>query len=435
MGGHGADFTVAVVVADVALVLVAGLLLAPPMARLRQPRVIAEIVAGIALGPSVLGLLPGNLPEHLVPPAARPHLSAVAEAGLLLFMFLVGWELDLRPVRGRRRTIVAVAVSSLAVPFALGAAAAALLYARHATVAGHHVDRTAFLLFVGAATAVTAFPVLARILVEHRLQATLVGTLALASAAVADLFAWSMLVVVTAVVAANGPAGFLRLVCLLAGYLVLLAALVRPILRRLTARLTAAGGGEQVLVVVAAGAFLSGWVTSWMGLDAIFGAFAFGLVMPRQPRDVLMVQLRQPLERISQLLLPVFFVSAGLAVDVRGLGVAGLADLAVIMVAACVGKIAGAAVSARLTGLSWPQARHIGLLMNTRGLTELVVLNVGRSLGILDGSMFTLMVLMAVATTMMAGPLLPRPAASAGSAIEAADRPGQTAEVVPERAR
>ncbi|MGW2254771.1 cation:proton antiporter domain-containing protein [Kitasatospora sp. NPDC001660] len=406
---HAPDFTLAVVMADIALVLAAGLVLARPLRRLRQPPVVAEIAVGIVLGPSVLGLLPGELPQRIFPPAGRPLLSAIAEVGLLLFMFMVGWELDLPSLRSRRASVAAVSLSSLAVPFLLGSALAVALYDGHRQVAGHQVGRLPFVLFIGTAMSITAFPVLARILVEHRLQSTAPGLLAMTSAAVGDVLAWSMLAVVTAVATASGSRGLLSTLGGFAVLLALLGLVVRPLLRRWLAAGTA--GGRPVpalLAVICAGILLSGYASSWIGIDAVFGAFAFGVVTPGQPREYLMRHLREPLERAGSLLLPVFFVVTGLSVDLGQLGATGLLELLAVVAVACVGKVFGAAVPARLTGLGWRDARVVGVLMNTRGLTELVILKVGVELGVLDGRLFTIMVLMALITTMAAGPLLPK---------------------------
>ncbi|ONK11413.1 K(+)/H(+) antiporter YhaU [Streptomyces sp. MP131-18] len=407
---HSSDFPVAIVMADVALVLIVGSLLARQMRRLRQPVVIAEITAGIVLGPSVLGLLPGDLPQLLFPEAAREQLLAIAEVGLLIFMFLVGWEMEGGSLRRRRGTVVAVSLGSMAVPFALGFGLAAMLYTRHSEVDGATVPRLSFLLFLGTALAITAFPVLARILVENGLQSTPVGALVMACAAVADALAWALLAVVTAVVTASGPSGYLSMLACLAAFMGLLAFVVRPLLARWLAGALGPGrSGAAVLTVLFSGLLLSGWATSWIGIDAIFGSFAFGLVTPRTPRDVLARRVREPLRKTGGLLLPVFFVVTGLSVDLGALGADGALELLAIIGVACTGKFLGAGVPARLAGCSWSETRQVAVLMNTRGLTELVILKVGMELGILDDQIFTMMVVMALLTSMMAGPLLPRP--------------------------
>ena len=396
-------------VADVALVLVVGSVLIAGFRRLREPQVIAEIIAGIALGPSLLGLLPGNLTTRLFPLSVRPDLNAIAQVGVLLFMFLVGWEMNTGDIRQRRGTVLGISLSSIALPFGTGVALATWLFHDHATVNHHHVSETAFVLFVGTAMAITAFPVLARIIIEHRLQMTPVGSLALASAAVGDVLAWCMLAFVSVVAVSAGSGHLFQVIGYFALYALVLAGVVRPLLKFVVARLSRHGNvSPQLLAVVAAGVFAAGYVTNQIGLDAIFGAFSFGLIMPREAKKQLTSRVLIPMEHITTLLLPVFFVSTGLAVDVTKLGGAGMLELVCIITVACVGKLVGATGAAKLSGMSWQDSRTVGLLMNTRGLTELIILNVGVGMGILDTRMFTMMVIMALFTTAMAGPLVPR---------------------------
>ncbi len=417
-----AELTVATVMADIALVLLVGHLFGQAAKRLGQPVVIGEIIAGITLGPSLLGLLPGHLTDVLFPAAVRPYLSAISQVGLLLFMFLIGWEFDRRVVARRKSLTVSVSVCSIALAFTLGAALAAVIYEGHAVVAGKRVPFVAFALFIGAAMSITAFPVLARILRDRRLSHTQIGVLALASAAIDDVLAWCILAVVAAVATARDLFGLGQVVLLSACYVAVMAAVVRPLLAALVRRTGA--GSYYLAAVIAAGVFLSSYATTWIGIHAIFGAFAFGFVMPREPADQLTRHVRRPFEHIGLVLLPVFFIVTGLGVDIAALTVGNALELAAIIAVACVGKMAGSTLPARAFGLEWRHAWRLGVLMNTRGLTELIVLNVGVTLGVLDGQMFTMMVIMAVATTAMAGPLLPRHR----------DEDGEPAAVVPEAA-
>ncbi|MEV6705952.1 cation:proton antiporter [Micromonospora wenchangensis] len=405
-----AELTVAIVMADIALVLLVAHLFGGIARRLGQPVVIGEIVAGIALGPSLLGLLPGDLTAVLFPAAARPYLSAISQVGLLLFMFLIGWEFDRRMVSRHKSLTLSVSVCSIALAFTLGVGLANLIYPRHATIAGKPVPFLAFALFLGAAMAITAFPVLARILRDRRLNHTRVGVLALASAAIDDVLAWCILAVVAAVATARDATDLAQVVLMSAGYVAVMAFAVRPGLAALIRRV--GPNTYQLAAITAAGVFLSSYATTWIGIHAIFGAFAFGFVMPRQPAEALIKHVRVPFENIGLVLLPVFFIVTGLSVDITALSLTNLLELTAIVLVACVGKMAGAALPARAFGLSWPQARRLGVLMNTRGLTELIVLNIGVSLGVLDGQMFTMMVIMALVTTAMAGPLLATRAAS-----------------------
>jgi Kef-type K+ transport system membrane component KefB len=392
----------------IAAILLTGVLLGGASRFLRQPPVIGEIVAGIALGPSLLGLFPGDLPHRLFPTDVRPLLSAISQVGLLLFMFLIGWEFDKGLLRHHRGTAAAVSLVSVGLAFVLGVALATPLYDNHARVNGHHISYSAFALFMGAAMSVTAFPVLARILSDNRLLHTRVGALALASAAVDDLLAWCMLAYVSALVTAGNATGLLQIGILSCLYVAVMFLLVRPLLAALVGRCARRGQWRSLLAVLCAGVFLSAAATTWIGIHAIFGAFLFGFVMPREPVQQLGAHLRRPLDHIGFILLPVFFTVTGLGVDIGGLTGHAYLELAAIITVACAGKMLGAVLPARVFGLGWSEARTLGLLMNTRGLTELIILNAAVSLGVLDGQMFTMMVIMALFTTALAGPLLPR---------------------------
>lgn len=392
--------------AAISLVLLTGIIVIPLTMKLGQPPVVGEIVAGIALGPSVLGLLPGNPVETLFPQEVRPYLHSVSQIGLMLFMFLTGWELNIGLLRRRARTIAFTSVSSMLVPFGLGIGAAILLYPEHSTVEGQPVDRTAFMLYIGAALSVTALPVLARILSDRGMHTTPLGSLALACAAAADVLAWSLLAVVVLIVHASGPAS---LIATLAGSVLFVLActfIARPMLVALVRRSAAGNSSAPLFVIVSAGVLLSGYTTSLLGIHAIFGAFVFGLVMPRSPSDLLHRSVEVPARNTSTLLLPIFFIVTGLSVDITALDAAGPIDALLIFAAACAGKLIGAAGSARLSSMSWRDSAGLGILMNTRGLTELVILEIGRQLHIIDGQLFTLMTLMALSTTAMTSPLL-----------------------------
>jgi len=397
------DLLIGTVLLDAALVLAVGALLGRWIRRLRQPIVIGEIVAGVALGPSLLGLLPGDPTAWLFPADVRPYLSAIAQVGLTLFMFLIGWEFSPAALRNHLGTAGAVSLGSTALSFGSGAGLAALLYHRHDTVGVQRVGFTEFVLFVAVAMSITAFPVLARILAERGLTGTTVGAVALTSAAIGDVVAWCLLALVAAIVTASGPAEVIRILITLAGYLAVLVTVARPLLAVLVRRATA----TVVLVpLVVALVFVSAYATTWIGLHAIFGAFCVGLIMPRQEAVELADRLRRPLEHTSGVLMPVFFIATGLSVDIGVMRRADLLELMAIIVVACLGKLTGAIVPAMSLGMSWRNARTLGILLNTRGLTELVVLNVGLQLGVLDGRMFTMMVLMALVTTAAAGPLV-----------------------------
>ncbi len=408
MASHQVDMLQATVLADIAIVLVAGAALLRIARLARQPAVVGEIFAGILVGPSVLGLFPGHLTSHLFPMNARPYLSAIAQVALLLFMFTLGWELDPGNLRLGKTSIAAVSLGSMALPFMLGLGAAVVCYPQHSTVAGRHIGFGTFAVYLGITMSVTAFPVLARILADSRLGSTPVGTLALASAAMGDMLAWCLLAVVVGLATASSPSGFAFVIAWSAAYIAVMAGVVRPLLRVATARMFRRNLTAPTVGLMAAGIFLSAYATSRIGIHPIFGAFAFGIVTPRHPRERLEAQVLRPLKNASMILLPVYFIVTGLSVDFGALHGRDFADLALIVTVACVGKIVGATVPARVTGMGWREALGVGMLMNTRGLTELIILNVGLSLHMLDTRLFTSMVIMALVTTAMAGPLLPR---------------------------
>ena len=385
--------------ADLAIIILLARLLGMAAKRLGQPPVIGEIIAGILLGPT---LFDGKITATLFPMTLRQPLSALATLGVVMFMFAVGYLLDLRLIRGRERVAASVSVSSIILPLSLGVGLGVWLASRHHV---HHV--LPFALFVGTAMSVTAFPVLARILTDRGMHRTRIGGTALASAAIDDVLAWSLLAVVAAIAGAGGQPLRLLLAPVYAG---VMFGLVRPLLRQLAdvyqrrGRLT-----PNVLAATLAGLLLSSYATDWMGVKYIFGAFLFGVVMPREgaAAAVLREEILNRLEQVSVLvLLPVFFVVSGLSVNLSSVGLSGLVELCLILLVAVVGKFAGAFAGARLAGVPGRSAGVLATLMNTRGLTGIVILSVGLQLHILDQSLYSLMIVMAIVTTVMAGPLL-----------------------------
>ena len=378
--------------------------------RLGQPAVIGEILAGIALGPSLLGLVGHDLPGRLFPGDVVPYLKVVSELGLVLFMFCVGLELDPKALRASGRHAAVISLTSIALPFVLGVALLGpMLYNAHAQVGGTTIRFAPFALFLGVSMCGTAFAVLARVLAEHDLLTTRLGALLMSCAAIDDVVAFVLLGFVVAVARAVGVGG---LGLVLAELVVLVAVLrlaVRPVLARtVTRRYTASGRlAPEALAVLVLGALASAVAAQRIGLHPMMGAFLFGTSVPVDGRRRLVHVVHQRLEGVSvQLLMPVFFVVTGLGVDVRGLRAADLVPALVVLAVACVGKFVGGAGSARLLGLPRREALAVGTLMNTRGLAELVILNVGRSAGVLDDRMYTILVVMAIVTTVMAGPVL-----------------------------
>jgi Kef-type K+ transport system membrane component KefB len=402
---HSADWIANTSVGDVAVILIAGSLFVLLARRLRQPAVIGEIAAGLALGPSLLGLFPGHLPNRLFPAEVRGDLSVVAQVGLLLFMFIIGWEFDSSAMQGRKSAAGLIWAVGRVAALGCGMGLAVALYGSHRSVGGHHVRELDFVLYLGVAMSITAFPVLARIIADRRMQTTRMGTLALTLAAADDALAWCMLAVVVALTTSGGAGGFLSTI----GWALVFSAgmvwVVRPLLAALFRRLGEAAA-PYAAMCTAAGVYLASYATARIGIHAIFGAFLFGMVMPRRMSSTLARAVHEPLKHASNLLLPVFFVVTGLSVDLTTLGARGLWELLAIIVVACAGKIGGIALPARATGMSWENAATLGLLMNTRGLTELIILTVGLNLGLLSVSLFSSMVVMALVTTAMAAPLL-----------------------------
>lgn len=393
---------------DIAVIMIAARLFGRLAKAVRQPAVIGEIAAGIALGPSLLGAVPGDLDNALFPLEVRPYLYILAQLGLILFMFIVGLELDVALIKGRERIAGIISLLSVALPFSLGFGLTVILYPRHDEVAGRPVEFLALGLFIGVAMSITAFPVLARILGDRGMHRTPAGALALACAAFDDIFAWTLLAFVVAIVKGGSPFAVVRIVGLSFLFAAAMFLVVRPMLRRLLDWHRAAGRlTPDVLAVVLIGVLLSAYATDKIGIHSIFGAFIFGAVMPREGAAELTREILERLEQVSVLLLlPVFFVIAGLGTDVGGLGLDGLWQLALVLVVAVGGKFLGAFGGARAQGVPARQASVIGVLMNTRGLTELVILQIGRDLGVLSDQLFTMLVIMALVTTAMTEPLL-----------------------------
>lgn len=389
---------------QIVVVVAASRLLGLAARRLGQPAVIAEIAAGIALGPSLLGWLWPEATQLLFPSASLPGLQLLSQLGLVLFMFLVGLELDPRLLRGRGHASVAISHTSIVLPFVLGLGLGLWL---HPEYAPPQVPLLAFMLFIGVALSVTAFPVLARILSDRGLSSSPLGVTALACAAVDDVTAWCLLAFVVTVARAQGQAPALWTCALALGFTALMWGAVRPLLRRLVAPLqpgdSASPGaitGMLLLLLVCS------TVTEVIGIHALFGAFLLGVIAPRE--GGLTRALVQKLETTAVvLLMPLFFAYSGLRTQVQSLAGGGqwLVALAILL-CAVVGKFGGATLAARFTGLPWREAGALGALMNTRGLVELVVLNLGLDLGVISPAVFSMLVLMALVTTATTAPLL-----------------------------
>jgi Kef-type K+ transport system membrane component KefB len=374
----------------VAVVLVAARLAGRFFERIGEPPVIGEVIAGLALGPSVLG----GYSTALFPLEARPLLTMLATLGLVTFMFLIGLEMNLHHLRGRHRIAGGVALSGTVVPFAFGVLLASALYRSHTT--GRFLP---FALFLGAAMSITAFPVLVRILRERGLHDKPLGVVATACAAGDDVLTWATLALVVAIVSSSGIWDLPYILGLSIAFAGFLICVVRPRLARYADRAV----DNSALSTVVVGLLVCSYATAAIGIHEIFGAFLLGVVFPR---GALADGVRDRLQSFAHVLLPVFFVTTGLNVNVGRVGLAGVWQLGLILVVAFGSKILGSMIGARTQGLALRESVALGVIMNTRGLTELVVLNIGRDLGILDPTLFTLLVLMAVITTLATGPLL-----------------------------
>ncbi len=399
----GSDLLLHVLLALLAI-LAAARLLGVAFRRIGQPPVIGEVVAGILLGPSLLGRVWPAASAFLLPPAVASYLQVIAQIGVILYMFVVGLELDPAEIERRPHVTLAISGAGILAPFVIGVGLALALYPAYA---GAHVPFAAFAVFLGVAMSVTAFPVLARILSDRGMQHTALGTLALGCAAIDDVSAWCLLALATAVATAReGDA--VRTVALTAAFLLLALFGLRPLLARLARRVERAGRGVSIEVVATVFGLLlvSALATEWIGIHALFGAFLLGVAIPHD--SLLARELRTRLhDVVTVLLLPAFFAFSGLRTQLGLLsGGAQWLTCGAIVLAACAGKFGGTSVAARAVGLPWRTATSLGVLMNTRGLVELIVLNVGLDLGVIGPTLFAMLVLMALATTFATSPLL-----------------------------
>ncbi len=393
-----------ILLAQICVILIASQVVGRLLGKVRQPQVVGEMVAGVLLGPSLLGWVAPNLSAALFPPESLVHLYSLSQVGLLVFMFMVGLELDTQKLRQLGPVAVAISHTSIIVPFVLGSLLAVYLYPR---MADERVPFTGFVLFMGAAMSVTAFPVLARILSERNLLGTKLGILTITCAAVDDVTAWGILAAILAIVRAESnqlalwevPAG-------LAAYFGIMLLVLRPVVRSLAARYEGAGATDKTLAALLLCMLASSWATEWLGIHSLFGAFFAGVVMPKEKGFAEKVREKlRPL--VVVLLLPLFFALTGLRTSIGLIIGPGLMlYCGLVFLVAVAGKFGGSMIAARVMGTPWREAASIGILMNTRGLIELVILNIGLDIGVLTPPLFSMMVVMAIGTTLMATPLL-----------------------------
>ncbi len=389
---------------QIAVIIIASRTIGLAFRKIHQPQVVGEMVAGIILGPSVLGLIAPHLFTFIFPPSSLKYLSTLSQLGLLLFMFIVGLELDPKLLKGRGHAAVLISHVSIILPFILGTVLSLYLYP---LLSNNSITFTAFALFMGASMSITAFPVLARILSEKNLIKTKLGAVTIACAAVDDVTAWSILAIVVTVVRASSDK--IPVWLTITGsivFILIMILIVRPVISKLEIYYHNKGNKvtNDILGLVLLLMLASAWTTEWLGIHALFGAFFMGAMMPRNKYF-----LNSIIEKLNDvtivLLLPIFFALTGLNTSI---GLIAGPDMwfyfALILSAAVIGKLGGSTISARLTSLSWREASGLGILMNTRGLMELIILSIGLQFGVISHALFTMMVLMALVTTFMTTP-------------------------------
>jgi Kef-type K+ transport system membrane component KefB len=366
-----------------------------------QPPVMGEVLGGIALGPSLLGRISPGISTYLLPPEIAPFLGLVAQLGVILYMFLVGLELDMTAVLRRGHAVVSISLASTVIPFLLGVVLALGLYARLST---WDVSFTVFALFLGLAMSVTAFPVLARILTDLGMHKSPLGVMALTCAAVNDVAAWCLLALVVGIAQAK-IGGAVVVILEAVGFIGFMLLLIRPLVLRLSRFDQQEELSSRTTSLVLVALLLSAWMTELIGIHAVFGSFLLGAVIPHD-----WVGARGLVRRMRDLvsaLLPAFFAYTGLRTQI-GLvsGVEEWLICGLIIAVATLGKFGGTIVGARLAGHGYRDAAALGVLMNTRGLMELIVLNIGLDLKVISPKLFAMMVLMALVTTIATTPIL-----------------------------
>jgi Kef-type K+ transport system membrane component KefB len=370
-----------------------------------QPPVIGEVVAGILLGPSLLGRVAPEVSAYILPTTVAPYLSVVAQVGVILYMFLVGLALDTKLLSSKTHTTLAISHASIVAPFLLGAIVALFIYP---ILSSSDVPFGVFAMFMGVSLSVTAFPVLARILTDRKMHKTKLGVIAISCAAVDDVTAWCLLALMVSVAQAR-LGGAVFTVGLTLVYIALMFSVARPLVHAFCRKQEIRGEiGSSAIVGAFVAVLSSALIAEFIGVHALFGAFLIGAVIPHESR--LAKELLRRLEDVVViLLLPAFFAFTGMRTQI-GL-VSGLEHwliCGVIIAVACAGKFGGSTLAARLSGLGWRDSACLGVLMNTRGLMELIVLNIGLDLKVISPTLFTMLVIMAVVTTLATSPILAR---------------------------
>jgi len=401
---HNLTHPLAILLIQIATIIMVARIFGYVFKKIGQPAVIGEIIAGIVLGPSLLGYYLPGVSSMLFPSESLGNLQFLSQIGLILFMFVIGMELDLKVLRNKAHDAVVVSHASIIVPFALGVTLAYFIYQTFAPVG---VEFSSFALFMGIAMSITAFPVLARIVQERGMQKTKLGTIAITCAAADDITAWCILAAVIAIVKAGSFVSSLYVILLAVAYVFVMIKVVKPFLKRIGDLHTSQENlSKPIVAIFFLTLILSAYITELIGIHALFGAFMTGVIIPEN------VKFRNLfIEKVEDvavvLLLPLFFVFTGLRTQIGLLDDIELWKIAgIVVLVAVTGKFAGSALAAKFVGQSWRDSLIIGALMNTRGLMELVVLNIGYDLGVLTPEIFAMMVIMALVTTMMTGPAL-----------------------------
>ncbi|WP_367209687.1 cation:proton antiporter [Sphingobacterium sp. R2] len=394
----------AILLAQIVTIIIAARIMGWICIKIKQPVVIGEMLAGIILGPSLLGIYFPAFSHMLFPIESLSNLQFLSQIGLILFMFIIGMELDLNVLRNKAHDAVVISHASIVIPFTMGISLAYFLYLFHPP---KNVEFLSYSLFIGISMSITAFPVLARIIQERGLQKSKLGAMAITCAAADDITAWCILAVVIAIVKAGDFASALYTIGLAIGYVFVMIKIIRPFLKRVG---EVKGSKEALSKPVVAIFFivllLSSYATEVIGIHALFGAFMAGAIMPEGSR--FRTAFIEKIEDVATLLLlPLFFVYTGLRTQIGLLNDPNLWMITVgIILVAVIGKFMGSTLAARFVGQSWKDSLSIGALMNTRGLMELIVLNIGYDLGVLSAELFSMMVVMALVTTFMTGPSL-----------------------------
>lgn len=401
---HNLQHPLAVLLLQIVVIILVARLFGWICNKIGQPTVIGEIIAGIVLGPSLLGVYFPEISAFVFPVESLGNIQFLSQIGLILFMFVVGMEIDLGVLKSKANDAVVISHASIILPFALGMGLAYFIY-EHFSPEGVHFS--AFALFLGIAMSITAFPVLARIVQERGINKTRLGTVVITCAAADDITAWCLLAVVIAIVKAGSFISALYTIALAIVYVFVMIKIVRPFLKRIgDLHSSPENLSKPIVALFFLTIILSSYMTEVIGIHALFGAFMAGAIMPENPkfRNIFI----EKVEDIALvLLLPLFFVYTGLRTQIGLLNEPYLWGVTLLIIAvAVIGKFIGSAIAAKFVGQSWKNSLVIGALMNTRGLMELVVLNIGYDLGVLNAEIFAMMVIMALVTTFMTGPAL-----------------------------